>query len=205
MQPYPPQYLLVLCAQETPDPWQSLDPFDSLDSKPFKKGNWVGTPPLTLPWPILLEYGVVGGSGLCTPIPWLLETAPACPQVGHTLCPPVWRRLQDRSARGKALPSYRTSTSGTWPPVSAWWAGVGQLAPVLGPGQGWWRREGQCSFLTLLAVPGWWGGPGLGLVLVDQVSLQMLTTPTAGGPGEKAQLLQVRQGPMCNLTLPSPT
>lgn len=28
-------------AQETPDPWQSLDPFDSLDSKPFKKGNWL--------------------------------------------------------------------------------------------------------------------------------------------------------------------
>lgn len=35
------QRLLVLCAQETPDPWQSLDPFDSLESKPFKKGNWV--------------------------------------------------------------------------------------------------------------------------------------------------------------------
>lgn len=35
------QCLLVLCAQETPDPWQSLDPFDSLESKPFKKGNWV--------------------------------------------------------------------------------------------------------------------------------------------------------------------
>lgn len=37
----PPQGLLVLFAQETPDPWQSLDPFDSLDAKPFKKGNWV--------------------------------------------------------------------------------------------------------------------------------------------------------------------
>lgn len=35
------QGLLVLFAQETPDPWQSLDPFDSLDAKPFKKGNWV--------------------------------------------------------------------------------------------------------------------------------------------------------------------
>ncbi|XP_028341846.1 condensin-2 complex subunit H2 isoform X4 [Physeter macrocephalus] len=26
--------------KETPDPWQGLDPFDSLDSKPFRKGNW---------------------------------------------------------------------------------------------------------------------------------------------------------------------
>uniref|UniRef100_A0A8C7ADT2 Condensin-2 complex subunit H2 n=1 Tax=Neovison vison TaxID=452646 RepID=A0A8C7ADT2_NEOVI len=43
--PRPLQCLLVLCAQETPDPWQSLDPFDSLDSKPFKKGRPFSVPP----------------------------------------------------------------------------------------------------------------------------------------------------------------
>ncbi|XP_074083255.1 condensin-2 complex subunit H2 isoform X2 [Macrotis lagotis] len=32
--PRPSLYL-----KETPDPWQSLDPFDSLESKPFKKGS----------------------------------------------------------------------------------------------------------------------------------------------------------------------
>ncbi|XP_053440089.1 condensin-2 complex subunit H2 isoform X2 [Nycticebus coucang] len=31
--------------KETPDPWQSLDPFDSLDSKPFKKGRPYCVPP----------------------------------------------------------------------------------------------------------------------------------------------------------------
>uniref|UniRef100_A0A8C5V2R5 Condensin-2 complex subunit H2 n=1 Tax=Microcebus murinus TaxID=30608 RepID=A0A8C5V2R5_MICMU len=31
--------------KETPDPWQSLDPFDSLDSKPFKKGRPYSVPP----------------------------------------------------------------------------------------------------------------------------------------------------------------
>lgn len=62
------------CMKETPDPWQSLDPFDSLESKPFKKGR---------------PYSV----------------------------PPVWRRLRDRSARGRVLPSCRTSTSGTWLPM----------------------------------------------------------------------------------------
>ncbi|KAF5928238.1 hypothetical protein HPG69_014843 [Diceros bicornis minor] len=31
--------------QETPDPWQSLDPFDSLDAKPFKKGRPYSVPP----------------------------------------------------------------------------------------------------------------------------------------------------------------
>ncbi|XP_022374712.1 condensin-2 complex subunit H2 isoform X5 [Enhydra lutris kenyoni] len=30
--------------KETPDPWQSLDPFDSLDSKPFKKGRPFSVP-----------------------------------------------------------------------------------------------------------------------------------------------------------------
>ncbi|XP_044771234.1 condensin-2 complex subunit H2 isoform X4 [Neomonachus schauinslandi] len=30
---------------KTPDPWQSLDPFDSLDSKPFKKGRPYSVPP----------------------------------------------------------------------------------------------------------------------------------------------------------------
>uniref|UniRef100_A0A8C6H8M9 Condensin-2 complex subunit H2 n=1 Tax=Mus spicilegus TaxID=10103 RepID=A0A8C6H8M9_MUSSI len=30
---------------ETPDPWQSLDHFDSLDSKPFKKGKPYSVPP----------------------------------------------------------------------------------------------------------------------------------------------------------------
>lgn len=39
--PPPPQCLPVLFAQETPDPWESLDPFNSLDARPFKKGNWV--------------------------------------------------------------------------------------------------------------------------------------------------------------------
>lgn len=33
------------CAQDTPDPWQGLDPFDSPDSKPFRKGNAAGTAP----------------------------------------------------------------------------------------------------------------------------------------------------------------
>ncbi|XP_060021613.1 condensin-2 complex subunit H2 isoform X3 [Lagenorhynchus albirostris] len=37
--------LLVLCAQETPDPWQGLDPFDSLDAKPFRKGRPYSVPP----------------------------------------------------------------------------------------------------------------------------------------------------------------
>ncbi|KAL6037388.1 hypothetical protein STEG23_003576 [Scotinomys teguina] len=31
--------------QETPDPWQSLDPFDSLDSKVFQKGKPYSVPP----------------------------------------------------------------------------------------------------------------------------------------------------------------
>ncbi|CAK7297541.1 Condensin-2 complex subunit H2 [Vulpes lagopus] len=31
--------------KEIPDPWQSLDPFDSLDSKPFKKGRPYSVPP----------------------------------------------------------------------------------------------------------------------------------------------------------------
>ncbi|KAK2494409.1 hypothetical protein MC885_013979 [Smutsia gigantea] len=31
--------------KETPDPWQCLDPFDSLDSKPFKKGRPYFVPP----------------------------------------------------------------------------------------------------------------------------------------------------------------
>uniref|UniRef100_G3R5X1 Condensin-2 complex subunit H2 n=1 Tax=Gorilla gorilla gorilla TaxID=9595 RepID=G3R5X1_GORGO len=33
------------CVKETPDPWQSLDPFDSLESKPFKKGRPYSVPP----------------------------------------------------------------------------------------------------------------------------------------------------------------
>lgn len=53
--------LLVLCAQETPDPWQGLDPFDSLDSKPFRKGNWGrGTAP---GHPGLGSPGLSGGWG----------------------------------------------------------------------------------------------------------------------------------------------
>uniref|UniRef100_G1L8C1 Condensin-2 complex subunit H2 n=2 Tax=Ailuropoda melanoleuca TaxID=9646 RepID=G1L8C1_AILME len=35
----------VSLLKETPDPWQSLDPFDSLDSKPFKKGRPYSVPP----------------------------------------------------------------------------------------------------------------------------------------------------------------
>ncbi|XP_006876450.1 PREDICTED: condensin-2 complex subunit H2 [Chrysochloris asiatica] len=31
--------------KKAPDPWQSLDPFDSLDSKPFKKGRPFSVPP----------------------------------------------------------------------------------------------------------------------------------------------------------------
>ncbi|XP_026963956.1 condensin-2 complex subunit H2 isoform X7 [Sagmatias obliquidens] len=38
-------------------------------------------------------------------------------KVGPTLCPPVWRRLQDRSVRGRVPSSCRTSTSGTWLPM----------------------------------------------------------------------------------------
>ncbi|XP_032738567.1 condensin-2 complex subunit H2 isoform X1 [Lontra canadensis] len=34
----------VSLMKETPDPWQSLDPFDSLDSKPFKKGRPFSVP-----------------------------------------------------------------------------------------------------------------------------------------------------------------
>lgn len=41
------------------------------------------------------------------------ETWPVLPQVGPTLCPPAWKRPQDRSARGRVPPSCRTSTSGT--------------------------------------------------------------------------------------------
>ncbi|XP_009215874.1 condensin-2 complex subunit H2 isoform X2 [Papio anubis] len=33
------------CVKETPEPWQSLDPFDSLESKPFKKGRPYSVPP----------------------------------------------------------------------------------------------------------------------------------------------------------------
>ncbi|XP_055413304.1 condensin-2 complex subunit H2 isoform X3 [Bubalus kerabau] len=59
--------------KDTPDPWQGLDPFDSPDSKPFRKGP--------------------------------------------TPCPPAWRRRQDRSVRGRVPSSCRTSTSGTWLPM----------------------------------------------------------------------------------------
>lgn len=31
--------------KDTPDPWQGLDPFDSPDSKPFRKGNAAGMAP----------------------------------------------------------------------------------------------------------------------------------------------------------------
>uniref|UniRef100_A0A8C0QX52 Condensin-2 complex subunit H2 n=1 Tax=Canis lupus dingo TaxID=286419 RepID=A0A8C0QX52_CANLU len=40
-----PAELKPSARQETPDPWQSLDPFDSLDSKPFKKGRPYSVPP----------------------------------------------------------------------------------------------------------------------------------------------------------------
>ncbi|XP_066866638.1 condensin-2 complex subunit H2 isoform X11 [Kogia breviceps] len=40
--------------------------------------------------------------------PWTLSPSG---KVGPTLCPPVWRRLQDRSVRGRLLSSCRTSTS----------------------------------------------------------------------------------------------
>ncbi|XP_066866632.1 condensin-2 complex subunit H2 isoform X4 [Kogia breviceps] len=47
--------------KETPDPWQGLDPFDSLDSKPFRKGNWGrGTAPRH---PGLGSPGLSGGWG----------------------------------------------------------------------------------------------------------------------------------------------
>lgn len=52
------------------------------------------------------------GPQLCFETPFL------CLQVGPTQCLPVWRRHQGRSARGRVPPSCRTSTSGTWPPVS---------------------------------------------------------------------------------------
>ncbi|KAM5250602.1 condensin-2 complex subunit H2 isoform 7-T8 [Hipposideros larvatus] len=108
--------------KETPDPWQSLDPFNSLESKPFKKGNWLEGH---------VQSGICGeacwgttGGELC-PVPagaWqghapLPETRSVCHQVGPTLCLPAWRRLQDRNARGRVPPSCRTSTSGTWPPM----------------------------------------------------------------------------------------
>ncbi|KAF6120566.1 non-SMC condensin II complex subunit H2 [Phyllostomus discolor] len=35
----------VSLPKETPDPWQSLDPFNSLDCKPFKKGRPFSVPP----------------------------------------------------------------------------------------------------------------------------------------------------------------
>lgn len=62
-----PQCLLVLFAQESPDPWESLDPFNSLDSRPFKKGNWVED-----------YFHLVSGLALlgpkwwvrCAPYPW---------------------------------------------------------------------------------------------------------------------------------------
>ncbi|XP_067554629.1 condensin-2 complex subunit H2 isoform X8 [Pseudorca crassidens] len=46
--------------------------------------------------------------------PWTLSPSG---KVGPTLCPPVWRRLQDRSVRGRVPSSCRTSTSGTWLPM----------------------------------------------------------------------------------------
>ncbi|XP_007189322.2 condensin-2 complex subunit H2 isoform X4 [Balaenoptera acutorostrata] len=46
--------------------------------------------------------------------PWTLSPSG---KVGPTPCPPVWRRLQDRSVRGRVLSSCRTSTSGTWLPM----------------------------------------------------------------------------------------
>lgn len=49
-----------------------------------------------------------------------LEAVPLCLQGNRILCHRAWRRLQDRNARGKVLPSCRTSTSGTWMPVSVW-------------------------------------------------------------------------------------
>lgn len=58
-------HVCLSSAQETPDPWQGLDPFDSLDSKPFRKGNWGrGTPwvsgaprargPSEVPWAMVV-------------------------------------------------------------------------------------------------------------------------------------------------------
>ncbi|XP_040089478.1 condensin-2 complex subunit H2 isoform X3 [Oryx dammah] len=48
--------------KDTPDPWQGLDPFDSPDSKPFRKGNAVGTAPGHRGWG-LGSPGLSGGWG----------------------------------------------------------------------------------------------------------------------------------------------
>lgn len=58
--PLLPLSVCLYCAQEASDPWQSLDPFDSLDSKPFKKGNWVWLPPLKS----LSQFAGAQGSGI---------------------------------------------------------------------------------------------------------------------------------------------
>lgn len=57
----------MLCAQETPDPWQSLDPFDSLDTKPFKKGNLVEEVQLLRCLAGFAGARVVGGGGAVLP------------------------------------------------------------------------------------------------------------------------------------------
>ncbi|XDB51107.1 PREDICTED: condensin-2 complex subunit H2 isoform X1 [Capra hircus] len=48
--------------QDTPDPWQGLDPFDSADSKPFRKGNAAGMAPGHRGWG-LDSPGLSGGWG----------------------------------------------------------------------------------------------------------------------------------------------
>ncbi|KAK2121954.1 Condensin-2 complex subunit H2 [Saguinus oedipus] len=152
-----PQRLLVLCAQETPDPWQSLDPFDSLDSKPFKKGNWVED--------TSTQASLVGhGSGLCSLIPRWLKGSPCLPPGRPYSVPPCVEEApgQKRKRKGAA----KLQDFHQWCLAACEWLG-----------QGLWKRIPN-------AVGSSWPS------CADHVLSQMLTTLTAGGPGERARPLQ---------------
>ncbi|KAB0349838.1 hypothetical protein FD754_014695, partial [Muntiacus muntjak] len=58
--------------KDTPDPWQGLDPFDSPDSKPFRKGNAEGMAPGHQGWGL----GSPGLSGALLCAPPRVEEAP---------------------------------------------------------------------------------------------------------------------------------
>uniref|UniRef100_A0A8C3YQ93 Condensin-2 complex subunit H2 n=1 Tax=Catagonus wagneri TaxID=51154 RepID=A0A8C3YQ93_9CETA len=84
--------------KETPDPWQGLDPFDSLDSKPFRKGNWgraSPTPSLGLPGPV----GPVKRPG-----PWLCSDTVCLPPGRPYSVPPSVEEApgQKRKRKGAA-------------------------------------------------------------------------------------------------------
>ena len=159
--------LLVLCAQDTPDPWQGLDPFDSPDSKPFRKGNAESMAPGHRGWGAGIP-GLSGGWG-----------SRAC---GHGLGPGLWLcsgtaclppgRPYSVPPRVEEAPGQKRKRKGAvkLQDFHQWYL----AACAWGPGPG-------------VAV-------GLGLAPADPVFLQMPTTLTAGSPGERALPLQVSLG-----------